>query len=68
MKTGKYGPRLFFPISLSSLVLRRYDGTLKVHDVTGDDHVSMYQWINKQTLKEVEELDNESYRVQELIR
>ncbi len=40
MKAGKYGPKLFPPVSMSSLVLRRYDGVLKVHDITGDDHVS----------------------------
>jgi hypothetical protein len=58
MKASKHGPKLFPPVSMSSLVLRRYDGVLKVHDITGDDHVSAYQWINKQSLKEVEELDN----------
>lgn len=68
MKSGKHGPKLFAPVSMSSLVLKRYDGVIKMHDITGDDHVSPSQWINKQTLKEVEELDNESYRVQELIK
>jgi len=53
---------------MSSLVLRRYDGTIKYHDITGDDHVNMAHWINKNTLKEVQELTNESYRIQELMR
>lgn len=68
MKAGKYGAKLFPPISMSSLVLRRYDGVLKVHDITGDDHVSSYQWINKNSLREVEELHPESYRIAELVR
>jgi hypothetical protein len=53
---------------MSSIVLRRYDGTIKYHDLTGDDHVGIAQWINKNTLKEVEELGNESYRISELLR
>ncbi len=68
IKSGKWGPRMFSHVSMSSLVLRRYDGTIKYHDITGDDHVGMAQWINKNTLKEVEELTNESYRIQELLR
>lgn len=35
-----YGARLFPAVSMSALVLRRYDGVFKVHDITGDDHVS----------------------------
>lgn len=53
MKAGKWGPRMFATVSMSSLVLRRYDGTIKYHDMTGDDHVSIAHWINKNTLKEV---------------
>jgi hypothetical protein len=68
MKAGKWGPRLFATVSMSSIVLRRYDGTIKYHDLTGDDHVGIAQWINKNTLKEVEELSNESYRISELLR
>ena len=68
MKVGAWGPRLFNPISMSSLVLRRYDGAIRVHDITGEDHINFASWINKQSLKEVEELTNESYRIQELLR
>jgi len=68
LKAGKYGARLFPPVSMSSLVLRRYDGVYKVHDITGDDHVTVNFWINKNTIKEVEELHGESYRISELIR
>jgi hypothetical protein len=42
LKSGKYGPKLFPPISMSSLVLRRYDGAIKIHDITGDDHVNLH--------------------------
>ena len=68
MKIGKYGNKLFAHVSMSSMDLRRYDGALKVLDITGGDTVQFSPWINKQSLKEVEELDNESYRVQELAR
>jgi hypothetical protein len=63
MKAGPWGSRLFNPISMSSLVLRRYDGAIRVHDITGEDHISFQAWMNKQSLKEVEELTNESYRI-----
>ena len=63
VKAGKYGPRLFSPVSMSSLVLRRYDGEIKFHDITGDDHKSAHHFINKNSLKEVEELHTESYRI-----
>jgi hypothetical protein len=68
MKVGKYGSRIFPPVSMSSLVVRRYDGELKIHDITGDDHISFHYFINKNSVKEVEELNNESYRIMELIR
>jgi hypothetical protein len=68
MKSGPWGPRLFNQISMSSLVLRRYDGAIRVHDITGEDHISFHGWINKQSLKDVEELTNEAYRIQELLR
>lgn len=41
MKASKWGHRLFATVSMSSLVLRRYDGTIKFHDMTGDDHVGV---------------------------
>jgi hypothetical protein len=68
MKASKWGHRLFATVSMSSLVVRRYDGELKIHDITGDDHISFHYFINKNSVKEVEELNNESYRIMELIR
>jgi hypothetical protein len=47
MKAGPWGSRLFNPISMSSLVLRRYDGAIRVHDITGEDHISFQAWMNK---------------------
>ncbi len=48
LKAGRFGSRLFPPVSMSSLVLRRYDGELRVHDLAGgDDHVGVAQWLNK---------------------
>jgi hypothetical protein len=68
LKAGKYGPKLFPPVSMSSLVLRRYDGMIKLHDVNTDDFVSPHFWVNKHSIKEVEELNTETYRIMELIR
>lgn len=59
---------MFSSISMSSLVLKRYDGELMYYDLTSEDHVNIHNWINKKSLKEVDELTNESYRIYELLR
>lgn len=64
----KYSVRMFSSISMSSLVLKRYDGDILNYDLTSEDHVFIHNWINKRTLKEVDELTNESYRIYELLR
>ena len=53
---------------MSSLVLKRYDGEVLFYDITGDDHIFIHNWINKHSLKDVEELTTESYKIQELLR
>ena len=63
LKAGRYGAKLFPLISMSSIVLRRYDGAYKVYDITGDDHIKAHTWINKNSLKDVEELTTETYRI-----
>lgn len=64
----KHGVNWFSPISMSSLVLKRYDGQIVYYDLTGEDHVVMANWINKNSVKEVDELTMESYSIQELQR
>lgn len=59
---------MFSTIAMSSLVLKRYDGELLNYDLTSEDHVFIHNWINKNTLKEVDELNNESYRIYDLLR
>lgn len=54
---------MFSSVSLSSLVLKRYDGELKYYDLTSEDHVFVHNWVNKNSVKEVDELTNESYRI-----
>ena len=68
IKAGKYGHTLFPEVGLSALVLRRYDGVFRIHDLNGDSFVSPALWVNKQSLREVEELHSESYRIMELLR
>jgi hypothetical protein len=65
---AKYSVKMFSSIAMSSLVLKRYDGELLNYDLTSEDHVFIHNWINKNTLKEVDELTNESYRIYELLR
>ncbi|CDW89510.1 UNKNOWN [Stylonychia lemnae] len=65
---AKYSVRMFSSIAMSSLVMKRYDGELLNYDLTSEDHIFIHNWINKHTLKEVDELNNESYRIYELLR
>lgn len=65
---SKYNIRMFSSVSMSSLVLKRYDGELIYYDLTSEDHMFAHNWINKKSLKEVDELTNESYRIYELLR
>jgi hypothetical protein len=60
---AKYSTRMFGSVSLSSLVLKRFDGEIKYHDITSEEHVYFHHWINKNSIHEVEELSNEAYRI-----
>lgn len=59
---------MFSSVSMSSLVLKRYDNELVYYDITSGDHMYSHNWINKHSLKEVEELSNEAYRIYEYLR
>lgn len=65
---ARYQTRMFSSVAMSSLVLKRYDGELAYYDLTSEDHVQAAQWINKHSLKEVDELTGEAYRLYELLR
>lgn len=65
---AKYSTKMFTNIAMSSLVLKRYDGELENYDLTGDDHVHIHVWINKRSLKPVDELNTESYAIYGLLR
>ena len=65
---NKYGVKMFSKISMSSLVLKRYDNEIKYFDITSEDHVFAHHWINKYSVKEVDELSNENYRISEMLR
>ena len=65
---NKYGVKWFSSVALSSLVLKRYDGEFLYLDITSGDNRAFHYWINKNSLKEVDELMNESYKIYELLR
>jgi hypothetical protein len=61
---------LWFPEgSYSTIVLKRYDGKTFNHDpLQGEPALGFVYWINKKSIKEVEEMSTESFRVFELAR
>lgn len=65
---SRYQTRMFSSVAMSSLVLKRYDGEILYYDLTSEDHISAAYYINKHSVKQVDELSNESYRLYELLR
>jgi hypothetical protein len=53
---------------MSSIVLRRYNGEYEHFDITSESSVNFHFWINKNTMKLVDELTPESYKIYELLR
>ena len=53
---------------MSSLVLKRYDGDWVKFDITSEQAIHYNFWINKYSLKEVDQLSNEAYKIYELLR
>jgi hypothetical protein len=64
---NKYGVKWFTTVAFSSLVLKRYDGEYFNFDITSGEEVSFHFFINKKSMKEVDELNNESYKIYELL-
>jgi hypothetical protein len=48
---------------MTSLVLKRYDGEFMNLDLTSGDETPFHFWMNKMSMKEVEELTGESYKI-----
>jgi hypothetical protein len=65
---AKYSVRWFSSIAMSSLVLKRYDGEFENYDLTSEEHVNIHVWINKRSIKNVDELNNENYAIYGLLR
>jgi hypothetical protein len=65
---AKYGVKMFTSLAMSSLVLKRYDGDFENYDLTSEDHVHIHVWINKRSVKSVDELTNEGYNIYGLLR
>ena len=64
----KYGAQWFENIVMSGLVLRRYDGETLKYDFTSENTINFGFWINKHSLKDVDELSGEAYKIYELLR
>lgn len=66
---ASYGTLWFPEGSYSTIVLKRYDGKTFNHDLLqGEPPIGFLYWINKKSIKEVEEMSTESFRVFELAR
>mmetsp|Transcript_4711 Transcript_4711/g.4394 ORF Transcript_4711/g.4394 Transcript_4711/m.4394 type:complete len:149 (+) Transcript_4711:879-1325(+) len=53
---------------MTGLVLKRYDGEFFSYDITSGEDMAFHFWINKNSMKDVDELNNESYKIYELLR
>lgn len=53
---------------MTSLVMKRYDGDYLNFDITSGEDIAYHYWINKNSMKEVDELNGESYKIYELLR
>jgi hypothetical protein len=64
----KYAGEWFEKVGMSSAVLKRYDGKYVKYDITGGDKVNFSSWINKNSMKPVEEYSNTVARMYEMLR
>lgn len=63
-KAGGTAASYFPDIGYSSCVVKRYDGALTVHDLSGESEpLDFTQWISGNSIKPLEELDEESLMV-----
>lgn len=64
----KYSGDWFEKIGYSVAVLKRYDGKYIKYDITGGDKIKFVDWINKNTMKPVEEWSTDVSRMYEMLR
>jgi len=58
----------FQRIGMSSAVLLRYDGHIIKLDITSGDKIDFANWINKNSMKSVEEFSTVVSRMYEMLR
>lgn len=62
------GGNWFSSVAMSSVVLKRYDGRWVNFDLTSGDPINFTWWINKNSLKPVEELKSSTSFIQDQLR
>lgn len=67
-KMKRKHPDWFEKVGFSSLVLKRYDGRIVKFDITSGDKLEYANWINKSSMKPVEEYSNVVQRQYEMLR
>lgn len=66
---ANHGTLWFSEGSYSSIVLKRYDGKVFYHDVLlGNPPIGFLHWINRKSIRDVEEMSGDLFRVYELCK
>jgi len=66
---ASYGTLWFPEGSYSSIVLKRYDGKIFHHDLLqGSPPNGFIFWINKKSIKDVEEMSPDTFRIFEMVK
>ena len=48
---NRYGTKWFAEVSMTSLVMKRYDGEFLNYDITSSDDLAYHYFINKNSMK-----------------
>jgi hypothetical protein len=66
---AQYGSLWFPEGSYSTIVLKRYDGRTFSHDLLNGSPANGFMfWVNKKSIKDVEEMSPDTFRIFEIIR
>jgi len=66
---AKYGSTWFSDVTYTTLIVKRYDEQVFFFDyINGNPSITPHFWINKKSIKEVEQINQDTFRLFELIR